>query len=277
MIPAPDEAALATDLQLAAERGELSLVFQPKIEIAGGRLAGVEALSRWTHPTLGPIEPARFVPLAERYGVIDQLTDWLVRAGLKQWIAWKDQGLKTNLAFNISALSLRDIYFPDYLHRLCLVEGVPPACLTIEVTEGATQHLVRLLDTLTRFRIKGMSLSLDDFGTGYSSLLQLRQLPYSELKIDRCFVRDAVRSRESRLIVKAVIDLAHGLGLTATAEGVEDEETLGLLAGFGCDAVQGYLVARPMQGSELAPWLIEAEAARTIIPISAAAALRNSA
>ena len=271
-----DDSLLATELQLAIERGELSLVFQPKVEIASGRLAGVEALARWTHPSLGAIEPARFVPLAERFGVIDQLTDWLVRAALKQWLGWKDQGLKTNLAVNISALSLRDIYFPDYLHRLCLIEGVPPCCLTVEVTEGATQHLVRLLDTLTRFRIKGMSLSLDDFGTGYSSLLQLRQLPYSELKIDRCFVRDAARSRESRLIVKAVIDLAHGLGLSATAEGVEDEETLGLLAGFGCDNAQGYFIARPMAGAELAPWLIEAEAARTIIPISAAAALREA-
>ncbi|MEA3002143.1 MAG: hypothetical protein QOH81_931 [Sphingomonadales bacterium] len=276
MIPASaDEAALATDLQLAVERGELSLAFQPKVEIASGRLTGVEALSRWDHPMLGAIDPERFVPVAERYGLIDQLTDWLIGAGLKQWSAWKDQGLKANLAFNISALSLRDIYFPDYLHRLCLIEGVPPSCLTIEVTEGATQHLVRLLDTLTRFRLKGMSLSLDDFGTGYSSLLQLRQLPYCELKIDRCFVRDAATSRESRLIVKAVIDLAHGLGLSATAEGVEDEATLALLAGLGCDNAQGFFIARPMQGSELAPWLIEADAARTIIPISAAAAGRG--
>ncbi|MDB5692358.1 MAG: response regulator [Alphaproteobacteria bacterium] len=276
MIPiSADEAALATDLQFALDRGELSLAFQPKVEIASGRLTGVEALSRWSHPLHGAVEPDLFVPLAERYGLIDQLTDWLVRTGLKQWGAWKDQGLKTNLAFNVSALSLRDIYFPDYLHRLCLVEGVPPACLTIEVTEGATQHMVRLLDTLTRFRLKGMSLSLDDFGTGYSSLLQLRQLPYCELKIDRCFVREAATSRESRLIVKAVIDLAHGLGLSATAEGVEDEETLGLLAGLGCDNAQGFFIARPMQGAELAPWLIEADAARKVIPISAAAAGRS--
>jgi EAL domain-containing protein (putative c-di-GMP-specific phosphodiesterase class I) len=270
-----DETGLATDLQLAIERRELDLVFQPKVELASGRLAGVEALSRWKHPTFGAIEPCRFVPLAERFGLIDQLTDWLVCAGLEQWVAWKEQGLKTNLAFNISALSLRDIYFPDYLHRLCLTEGVPPACLTIEVTEGATQHLTRLLDTLTRFRLKGMSLSLDDFGTGYSSLLQLRQLPYSELKIDRCFVRDAARSRESRLIVNAVIDLAHGLGLSATAEGVEDAETLALLARLGCDNAQGFFIAKAMAGAELAPWLIEAEAARNIIPISAAAAMRG--
>src|SRR3954452_13522252 len=246
MIPvSADEEALATDLQLAVDRNALTLAFQPKDEIASGRLTGVQALARWTRPVHGIVEPARFVPLAERFGLIDQLTDWLVRTGLKQWIAWKDQGLRANLAFNISALSLRDIYFPDYLHRLCLVEGVPPACLTIEVTEGATQHLVRLLDTLTRFRLKGMSLSLDDFGTGYSSLLQLRQLPYSELKIDQCFVRDAATSRESRLIVKAVIDLAHGLGLSATAEGVEDEETLSVLGGFGGAHCEGCLLHVP--------------------------------
>jgi EAL domain-containing protein (putative c-di-GMP-specific phosphodiesterase class I) len=275
MSPASADTDLALELQLAIERHELSLAYQPKVEIRGGRLAGVEALARWHHPRLGAIPPDRFVPLAERYGSIDALTEWALRTGLAQWRSWSEQGVKADIAFNISALSLRDIYFPDYLHRLCLVEGVPPSALTIEVTEGATQHLVRLLDTLTRFRLKGMCLSLDDFGTGYSSLLQLRQLPYSELKIDRCFVRDAATSKESRLIVNAVIDLAHGLGLTATAEGVEDEQTLALLARLGCDNAQGYFISKAMAGSELAPWLIEAEAARTIIPISAAAAMRG--
>src|SRR4051812_9064207 len=271
-----DHRLLVTDLQLAIQRDELSLLFQPKVEIASGRLVGVEALCRWQHPTLGAVEPGLFVPLAERFGGIDQLTDWLVRAGLKQWVRWKEQGLTTNLAFNVSPLSLRDLYFPDYLHRLCLIENVPPGCITIEVTEGATQHLVPLLDTLTRFRLKGMSLSLDDFGTGYSSLLQLRQLPYNELKIDRCFVTEATSSREGRLIVKAIVDLAHGLGLSTTAEGVEDEETLALLADLGCERAQGYFIARPMQGSDLAPWLVEAEGARTIVPISAAASLRDA-
>src|SRR3954454_11969721 len=260
MSPASADSDLALELQLAIERHELSLAYQPKVEIRSGRLAGVEALSRWHHPRLGSVEPDRFIPLAERYGSIDALTEWALRTGLAQWRSWSEQGVKADIAFNISALSLRDIYFPDYLHRLCQTEGVPAAAVTIEVTEGATQHLVRLLDTLTRFRLKGISVSLDDFGTGYSSLLQLRQLPYSELKIDQCFVRDAATSRESRLIVKAVIDLAHGLGLSATAEGVEDEETLGFLAGLGCDHAQGYFIARPMRGSDLAPWLVEAEA-----------------
>ena len=166
MLPAISDGELGTELQLAIERSELRLQFQPKVEIATRRLLGVEALARWHHRRVGTIEPSVFVPLAERYGMIDALTEWLLRTGLKQWTVWSDQGLKTNIAFNISALSLRDVYLPDYVHRLCLVEGVPSGCVTIEVTEGATQHMVRLLDTLTRFRLKGMNLALDDFGTG---------------------------------------------------------------------------------------------------------------
>jgi EAL domain-containing protein (putative c-di-GMP-specific phosphodiesterase class I) len=247
MSPATGDSELALELQLAIERHELSLLYQPKV----------------------------FIGLAERYGSIDALTEWVLRTGLAQWRSWSEQGLKTNIAFNISALSLRDIYFPDYLHRLCQTEGVPPANVTIEVTEGATQHLVRLLDTLTRFRLKGISVSLDDFGTGYSSLLQLRQLPYSELKIDRCFVRDAATSRESRLIIEAMIGLARGFGLTATAEGVEDEATLALLAELGCEQAQGYLIARPMEGWQLAPWLLDGGRRLQVVPIAAAAGKRR--
>jgi EAL domain-containing protein (putative c-di-GMP-specific phosphodiesterase class I) len=135
-------------------------------------------------------------------------------------------------------------------------EGMPCDHLTIEVTESATQSVVRLLDTLSRLRLKGIRVSLDDFGTGYSSLIQLRQLPYSEIKIDQCFVRDAARSRESRLIVKAVIDLAHGMGLSATAEGIEDSDTFTLLQELGCDEAQGYFIGRPMAGASLVEWLV---------------------
>jgi EAL domain-containing protein (putative c-di-GMP-specific phosphodiesterase class I) len=251
------DATLATELELAIERRTLHLAFQPKIETAGGRMTGVEALARWDHPTFGSIGPATFVPVAERYGAIDALTDWVIGAALRQYCEWRDQGLATNIAFNISALSLRDVHFPDHLERMCRFEGVPCEHLTLEVTEGATQHVIRLLDTLIRFRIKGIGLSLDDFGTGYSSLLQLRQLPYSELKIDQCFVRDAIASRESRLIVETVVTLAHGLGLTVTAEGVEDEPTLALLRDIGCDHAQGFLISKPMKGPELLPWMME--------------------
>jgi len=181
----------------------------------------------------------------------------VLEIALQQWLVWRDQGKMLNIAVNISALSLRNVDFPDFLQLLCATAGVPCEQITLELTEGATQHVVRLLDNLTRFRLKGMGVALDDFGTGYSSLLQLRQLPFTELKIDQCFVADAAVADESRLIVKSVIDLAHALGLTAVAEGVEDEETLHLLADLGCDEVQGYHVARPMKPGDLVPWLME--------------------
>jgi EAL domain-containing protein (putative c-di-GMP-specific phosphodiesterase class I) len=256
MIALADEAKVAAGLELAAERNELFMLYQPKICVTSGELAGVEALMRWRSADFGLLPPSLFVPIAERFGAIDAITDWGLRHVLRQWTEWRDQGLKTNVAFNISALSLRDIHFPDFLQRLCHVEGMPCDHLTIEVTEGATQHAVRLLDTITRFRIKGMKVELDDFGTGYSSLLQLRQLPYTALKIDSCFVADAASDAEARLIVKTVIDLAHGLGLTATAEGVERRETLELLRTLGCDHAQGFLISEPLAAAELVPWVM---------------------
>jgi EAL domain-containing protein (putative c-di-GMP-specific phosphodiesterase class I) len=257
MIALPGEAGLSAALQLAPERGELILLYQPKVDLATGRLAAVEALLRWHSRDYGEIEPSTFIPVAERCGAIDTLTEWGLCRALRQWVDWREQGLSTCLAFNISALTLRDPAFPDFVHRLCQIEGVPTDHLTIEVTESATQHVIRLLDAITRFRIKGMGVALDDFGTGYSSLLQLKQLPFTELKIDRCFIADAVRDADSRLIVKSLVDLAHGLSLTATAEGIEDEATLDLLVKLGCDHAQGFLFAEPMRGPALAPWLLD--------------------
>jgi len=258
MTPLTDsENELATALQLAVDRGGLSLLYQPKIAFASGSVVGVEALTRWEHPTFGTIDPSTFIPLAERSGIIDALTDWVLDTALKQWVVWRDQGVRMNIAVNISALTLRNVEFPDLLQRRCQIEGVPCEQVTVELTEGATQHVVRLLDTLTRFRLKGIRVALDDFGTGYSSLLQLRQLPFSELKVDQSFVEDLASAQESRLIVKSVIDLAHAFGLTAVAEGVESLEALELLAGMGCDQVQGYFIARPMQAAELVPWMLQ--------------------
>lgn len=249
--------ALATALQLAVERRRITLEYQPKLSLRTGGIVGVEALARWQDPDFGDVEPAQFIPLAERAGIIDALTDIVLRTALGQWLVWRDQGVQMNVAVNISATTLRDVDFPDFLQQLCLIDGVPCESITIELTEGATQHVVRLLDTLTRFRLKGMGVSLDDFGTGYSSLLQLRQLPFTELKIDQCFVADATVAEDSRLIVKSVIDLAHALGLTAVAEGVEDAETLDLLAHLGCDQVQGFHIGRPMAPGALVPWMLE--------------------
>jgi EAL domain-containing protein (putative c-di-GMP-specific phosphodiesterase class I) len=202
----------------------------------------------------GPVEPSLFVPLAEEHGLIDALTQWGLRTILRQWVDWRDEGIDTAIAFNISALSLQHLDFPDLVERMCAALDVPTDRLVLELTEGATQPLVKLIDTLTRFRIKGIGLAIDDFGTGYSSLMQLRQLPFTEVKIDRTFIADVERSRDSRLIVRAITELAHGLGLTATAEGVETVEQLRAAHELGCDAVQGYLVAPALAPDALASW-----------------------
>ena len=245
---------LLVDFERALEEQKLHMLYQPKVSLADGTLRRVEALVRWEDPALGTIEPSRFVPLAERYGLIDQLTQWGLRTTLRQWLKWRDAGLDTHVAFNISALSLESLDFPDLVERMCRALEVPTDRLVLELTEGATQPLIKLMDTLTRFRIKGIGLAIDDFGTGYSSLMQLRQLPFTEVKIDRLFIEDAPVSEDSRLIVKTMIDLAHGLGLTATAEGVETVDQLRMLRELGCDVAQGYLIAQPLDPDGLARW-----------------------
>ncbi|MEO7503591.1 MAG: EAL domain-containing protein [Sphingomicrobium sp.] len=244
-------------LERALINGRLHMAYQPKVSLIDGSLKRVEALVRWDDPELGSVPPSRFVPLAERHGLIDPLTQWGLRTTLRQWLTWREQGIDTSLAFNISALSLDQLDFPDLVERMCRALDVPPERLVLELTEGATQPLITLMDTLTRFRIKGIGLAIDDFGVGYSTLMQLRQLPFTELKIDRFFVEDAPQERDSALIVRSIIDLAHGLGLTVTAEGVETVEQLRLLRGLGCDVAQGYLISRPLDPSHLGTWYEE--------------------
>ncbi|WP_051531770.1 EAL domain-containing protein [Sphingomonas sp. URHD0057] len=246
--------AIVAELSRAVENQQLRLVYQPKVSLRDGGLMRVEALMRWDDPQLGTVEPSHFIPLAEQHGLIDDLTLWGLRTILRQWVDWRDDGLDTSIAFNISALSLQHLDFPDLVERMCRGLDVPTDRLVLELTEGATQPLVKLMDTLTRFRIKGIGLAIDDFGTGYSSLMQLRQLPFSEVKIDQAFVADVHRSRDCRLIIRGITDLAHGLGLIATAEGVETVEQLRAVQELGCDLVQGYLVAPPMDPDQLKPW-----------------------
>ena len=256
MIAAGD-LGLLDGFERALINGRLHMVYQPKVSLRDGTLKRVEALVRWDDPERGAVPPSRFVPLAEKHGLIDELTQWGLRTSLRQWLAWQHDGIQTGLAFNISALSLDQLDFPDLVERMCRALGVPTECLMLELTEGATQPLIKLMDTLTRFRIKGIGLAIDDFGVGYSTLMQLRQLPFTDLKIDRFFVDDAPTSAESALIVRSMIDLAHGLGLTVTAEGVETEAQLQLLCDMGCDVAQGYLIARPLEPHALKPWLAE--------------------
>jgi EAL domain-containing protein (putative c-di-GMP-specific phosphodiesterase class I) len=250
----PGNKSLLASFERALEEQRLHMVYQPKVSLRDGNISRVEALVRWDDAALGTIEPSRFVPLAEQHGLIDDLTHWGLRTILRQWRDWHEDGIDTCVAFNISALSLQHLDFPDLVERMCRALDVPADRLVLELTESATQPLVKLMDTLTRFRIKGIGLAIDDFGTGYSSLMQLRQLPFTELKIDQAFVADVTRSRDCRLIIQSITELAHGLGLTATAEGVETIEQLRAVRELGCDLVQGYLVSTPLEPSELKPW-----------------------
>lgn len=254
---AQSDIGLLDGFERALINGRLRMVYQPKVSLVNGRLRRVEALVRWDDPQFGAISPSKFVPLAEEHGLIDQLTNWGLRTTLRQWLSWQEEGVETCLAFNISALSLDHLDFPDLVERMCRALNVPTDRLVLELTESATQPLVKLMDTLTRFRIKGIGLAIDDFGVGYSTLMQLRQLPFTELKIDRFFVEDAPTSKDSALIVKSIIDLAHGLGLTVTAEGVETAEQLRLLRELGCDTAQGFFVARPLEADSLKDWIVD--------------------
>ena len=248
------EVRLLDSFERALEDQRLHMVYQPKVALDDGHLVRVEALVRWDDPELGAVEPSRFVPLAEEHGLIDELTQWGLRTILRQWIDWRDDGLDTCVAFNISALSLEHLDFPDLVERMCRALEVPTDRLVLELTEGATQPLIKLMDTLTRFRIKGIGLAIDDFGTGYSSLMQLRHLPFTEVKIDQAFVADGPRSRDCRLIIQTIVELAHGLGLTATAEGIETVDQLRLVCDLGCDLGQGYLISPPLEPEALKGW-----------------------
>jgi EAL domain-containing protein (putative c-di-GMP-specific phosphodiesterase class I) len=242
-------------LQRAADAGHLFLAYQPKLDLRSGEISSVEALARWHHPTLGHIEPSAFIPETENAGLIDWFTEWAIRTAIQQWSQWHSANISLAIAVNISALNLRHVGFPDLVSQLCKNDGLDTRYLTLELTEGATQEATRLMDTTARFRLKGIGLSLDDFGTGYGSLVQLRQLPFTELKIDRAFVLDLLTSQDSRVITRGLIQIAHGMGLTVTAEGVEDLATLDALVALGCDKAQGFVIAMPMPGDRLVLWL----------------------
>jgi EAL domain-containing protein (putative c-di-GMP-specific phosphodiesterase class I) len=249
----------SADLHQALRGNQLTLAYQPKIALDTQRMIGVEALARWLHPQLGPIPPSDFIPLAEEGDLINPLTEWAVATAAADWTEWRGHGLMLNVAVNISARNLDRLDFPDTVAEICRAGGMPCEHLAIELTESATQGAVNLLDTLTRFRIKGMDIALDDFGTGYSSLAQLQQLPFSDLKIDRSFVMRADTSKDCRVIVRTVIDLAHNLGLRAIAEGVETEIASQMLTDFGCDQAQGYVFARPVPARDLCDWAFRQE------------------
>ncbi|MDA8231614.1 MAG: EAL domain-containing response regulator [Magnetospirillum sp.] len=247
-----------TSLREALQHGDILPFYQPKVDLRSWDPVGFEALVRWRHARRGTIPPERFVPMAEACGRIDELSESVTVQAVSQVGAWRDQGIDTTVAINLSSLNLHEEALADRLDALCRHAGVPEDHITFEVTESAAMaEPLRALDILTRLRIKGFKLAIDDFGTGYSSLVQLHRLPFSELKIDRSFVQECDRSREAKIIVKTMIELAHNLEMSVVAEGVETEEVLHTLAALNCDAVQGYAVAHPMSPDLVPAWLAE--------------------
>ncbi|MGH8216150.1 MAG: EAL domain-containing response regulator [Rhodanobacteraceae bacterium] len=256
-LEAADREALLHDIGAALHDGQFVLHYQPKVHLASGRPAGVEALVRWQHPKFGLLPPDRFLPLIEQSGNMDLLTLRVIEAGLA-WFAGTANGSAQQLAINISGGSLTDVGFTDLLHERCTRFRVDPARIILELTETtAPRRTAESLDILTRVRLKGFQLSIDDFGTGYSSLVQLAQLPFSEIKIDRSFVRDMLSSEEARKIVATTVRLGKELQLTTVAEGVESEAQAQALAKLECDQAQGYFFARPMDGDAARAWLRE--------------------
>lgn len=261
--PRPDEIDAMT-IRHGLQQNQFFLLYQPKILLkdlpatkdAPYRTEGFEALIRWKHPKRGIVPPVEFLRIAETQGLMDDLTDAVVAMSMAQMRQWLDEGLDTSININVSAENMRRADFADRLAASCAGAGVAASRIALELTEtAAMSDPVTAMDILTRLRLKGFRLSIDDFGTGYSSLVQLHMLPFSELKIDRAFVLECDKQRQSRMIIKTIIDLAKNLGLVSVAEGVESAEALTMLRDMGCEMAQGYHIAKPMPAAEATEWL----------------------
>jgi len=253
--PAPITYSKA-ELWRAISAGELLNYYQPKVRLATGEVIGVEALVRWRHPSDGLIFPDQFIPVAEEYNLMDDLTKEVLTAALSDVSFWQETILHLHVAVNISIKNLADVKFPDIVANLASKAGVSAANLVLEVTESQlmTDRLAPL-DILTRLRLKRIGLSIDDFGTGHSSLSQLRDVPFNELKMDRSFVHGAHSNPLLRAIVEANQDMARKLNMTTVGEGVEDRADWDYLHETGCDFAQGYFIAKPMPAANLPDWI----------------------
>lgn len=246
---------LMADLRRAAERGELSLHYQPKINLLDQRLAGTEALLRWKHPQLGMVPPDKFIPHAEQTGIIKPLTLWVLNEALRQCAQWEAAGLAIQVSINLSARLVQDNQLPGEVTAALARHRVRPELLKIEITETAIMlDPARALQVLGALDALGVGLSIDDFGTGYTSLALLKRLPVDEVKIDRSFVMNMLRDANDAMIVHAIIDLAHNMNRIVVAEGVENKKVQDALAALHCDELQGYYFSRPLPAADFANW-----------------------
>ena len=252
-----DRLSLLSDLRKAVDNDELTLAYQPKVALrGGGGELYAEALVRWRHPTRGLVAPIEFIPFAEQTGYIRAITQWVLAHAIAQCAEWRFDGLPMNVSINLSARDLMDATLPDRFAALLQRHRCAAQWIALEITESAVlddpEHAIRNLE---RLHALGCRLAIDDYGTGYSSLAYLRRLPVHELKIDKSFVIGMAADASDALIVRSTIDLAHNMGLSVVAEGVEDDATLDRLRAMGCDMVQGYLLSRPLGVAETAVWM----------------------
>ena len=253
----PDELSLVVDMRAALERDEFELYYQPKLHLKSGLVTRAEVLVRWNHPQRGLLAPAAFIPLAERTGLIKQLTDWIFDHALEQCRKWQDASAPVHLAINISAKSLQEQTVVQKIHSLLAKWNVEPRFVKIEITESSVMaDPAHALAVTSLLQSLGIHLSMDDFGTGYSSLTHLRALPIDEIKIDKSFVFGLMTNEADAVIVRTMIDLGHNLGKQVCAEGVENEETWGQLVELGCDLAQGYWISKPLPAAAFMDWLI---------------------
>jgi diguanylate cyclase len=245
------------DFRHAIARSQLRVHYQPKINLKTMEIFGVEALVRWQHPELGLIMPDRFIPMAEQTGAVRPLTLWVIERTLQQCLEWQRAGFELVAAVNLSPRNLQDPELPERVRALLDLLAAPPSMLELEITESVIMaDPLRSLQVLTRLSRMGLRLAVDDFGTGYSSFSYLRKLPVHEIKIDKSFVDDMVQHHDE-VIVQTTIDLAHNLGLTVVAEGVENQDTLDRLRELGCDTAQGDYLSPPLDGEGVLRWIRE--------------------
>ncbi len=247
---------LATEFRVALDRGQLHLVYQPKVELDSGKIVGVEALLRWNHPTLGSVPPSTFIPIAEETEAIIRVGEFVLEQACRQAMAWRDEGLDLTMAVNISGRQLNDGGLPLQVATALAISGLPPEMLYLELTETLlmTDTLVTQR-SIERLHELGTRLSIDDFGTGYSSLAYLHRFPVDELKIDRTFISDLGGSAHPSPLVAAMVAMGKALGLEIVAEGVETPDQAAQLRALGCDKAQGYLFARPQHPDAIAALL----------------------
>jgi len=248
--------AILGDLRRAVAANELSLVYQPKVDVRSHEVRSLEALLRWTHPRHGPISPSEFVPLAERAGTVALLTNWVIRAALGQMQQWRTAGVELDVSINLSATDLLDPELEPSIVHHTRAFGVRPKRIVFEITESAVMRETRaVIATMERLRRHGFRFSVDDFGTGYSSLAQFKRLPVDEIKIDRSFVAELKPGADDAAIVRSTIELGHNLGVEVVAEGVETADAWRLLRELGCDLAQGYLISPPLLPADVLPRL----------------------